>query len=132
MFRRMFIGRNGPDQLSLAITIAAFVLSLISSFFRSAVAYYVLFVLSILLFAYAVFRMFSRSVDKRRKENMDFMNLVNRTKMWYYNSKTARQQRKYYKVFVCPKCGQKLRVPKGKGKVAIKCSKCGNRIIKNT
>jgi DNA-directed RNA polymerase subunit RPC12/RpoP len=132
MFRRMFIGRNGPDQLSLALTLAACLLSIISSFFRLTVLYYIFFALDTLLFVYAVYRMFSKNIEKRRKENMAFMNLVNRIKMWYYNSKSSMQQRKFYKVFVCPKCGQKLRVPKGKGKVAIKCSKCGNRILKNT
>jgi hypothetical protein len=132
MFRRMFIGRNGPDQLSLALTILACVISLISNSFKSVFLYYIFFGLSLLLFACAVFRMFSRNIDRRRKENSAFMNLVNSIKMWYYNSKASRQQRKYYKVFRCPKCGQKLRVPKGKGKVSIKCSKCGNRIIKKT
>jgi predicted RNA-binding Zn-ribbon protein involved in translation (DUF1610 family) len=124
MFRRMFIGRNGPDQLSLGLTLLALVLSLI----RVDVLLYI----SLAVFALAILRMFSRNIEQRRKENLMFLKLVNKPKMWYYNFKAYTQQRKAYRIFRCPKCGQKLRVPKGKGKVSIKCSKCGNRIIKNT
>lgn len=124
MFRRMFIGRNGPDQLSLALSILAFALSL----FRVDIIFYI----SLAIFALAILRMFSRNLEQRRKENLLFLKLVNKPKMWYYNVKTSVQQRKFYKIFRCPKCSQKLRVPKGKGKVSIKCSKCGNRIIKST
>jgi predicted RNA-binding Zn-ribbon protein involved in translation (DUF1610 family) len=124
MFRRMFIGRNGPDQLSLGLTILALVLSL----FRVDILFYI----SLAVFALAILRMFSKNIDRRRKENLMFVKLVNKPRMWYYNIKAWAQQRKEYRIFRCPKCGQKLRVPKGKGKVSIKCSKCGNRMTKNT
>lgn len=131
MFQRMFIGRNGPDHLSLGLTILSLVLSLI----RSGIAILnieIFYILSIIVFVLAILRMFSRNIEKRRKENLMFLKLVNKPKMWYYNCKAASAQSKLYKIFRCPKCGQKLRVPKGKGKVSIKCSKCGERIIKNT
>lgn len=124
MFRRLFIGRNGPDHLSLGLSIFALVLS----FVRIPVFFYI----SLAVFALSILRMFSRNIERRRKENYIFLNLVNKPKMWYYNLKAARTQSRLYKIFICPGCGQKLRVPKGKGKVSIKCSKCGNRIIKNT
>lgn len=131
MFRRMFIGRNGPDQLSLGLTLFACLLSLISGSF-SGVANLVLFLTSLVLLAAGVFRMFSRNIEKRRKENLKFLSLVNKPKMWYYNTKAKANQRRAYRIFRCEKCGQKLRVPKGKGKVSIKCTKCGNRMIKST
>jgi DNA-directed RNA polymerase subunit RPC12/RpoP len=124
MFRRMFIGRNGPDQLSFALTILAFVLSFIP--------WYYIFVISFAIVAIAFFRMFSKDIEKRRKENLIFMSLVNKAKKWYYNTKVKRHQSKFYLVFKCPKCSQKLRVPRGKGKVSIKCSKCGHKFIKTT
>ena len=125
MFSRIFLGRNGPDQLSLALTVLAFVINIIPGG-------YITFGISLAVLAFAVFRMFSRDIARRQKENFYFINLVNRIKMWYHNKKARRQQLRFYRIFVCPKCGQKLRVPKGKGKVAIKCSRCGERIIKNT
>lgn len=122
--RRFFIGRNGPDQLSLALSI----LALLLSFVRVGVVFYI----SLAIFALSVFRMISKNVERRRKENIMFLKLVNKPKTWYYNCKASREQSKHYRVFKCNKCGQKLRVPRGKGKLAIKCSKCGNRIIKYT
>lgn len=124
MFRKMFIGKNGPDQLSFGLTILAFILNLIPLSF--------MFVISMTLIVVAILRMFSRNIDQRRKENLMFMRLVNKPKTWYYKSKAKSKQRKLYKVYKCPKCFQKLRVPRGKGKVSIKCSNCGHKIIKTT
>ena len=124
MFSRLFIGRNGPDQLSFALTILALLLNFIP--------WQYIYIVTLVIFTIAVFRMFSRNIEKRRKENFAFMGLVNKIKVWYYNMKAGRQQRKYYVVFKCPQCSQKLRVPRGKGKVAIKCSKCGCKIVKTT
>ena len=124
MFRRWFIGRNGPDQLSLAIVLLAAVLNFIPWGYSWAIAMVVL--------AVGVWRMFSRNIEQRRKENLAFMNLVNKVKTWYYKARAKSRQRKLYKVFRCPQCGQKLRVPRGKGKVSIRCSKCGNRMMRVT
>ncbi len=124
MFGRMFLGRNGPDQLSLAMMLLAMVLSF--------VPWTYMFIISLTLTGMAIWRMFSRNIDKRRRENFVLMKLVNNIKTWYYRINARRQQNKQYRIFKCPQCGQKLRVPRGKGKVAIKCSKCGNKLIKTT
>jgi predicted RNA-binding Zn-ribbon protein involved in translation (DUF1610 family) len=120
----MFMGRNGPDHLSLALLILASVLSF--------VPWQYMFIISIALTLVAVWRMFSKNIDKRRRENFALVKLVNNAKTWYYRINAGRQQRKQYKIFKCPQCGQKLRVPRGKGKVSIKCSKCGNKLFKTT
>jgi predicted RNA-binding Zn-ribbon protein involved in translation (DUF1610 family) len=124
MFRRFFIGRNGPDQLSLVIMLLAAIISFIP--------WRYIWIVSAVLFAVVLWRMLSRNVEQRRKENLAFMNLVNKIRTWYYKTKAKSAQRKLYKVFKCPQCGQKLRVPRGKGKVSIKCSKCGNRMMRTT
>lgn len=124
MFRKMFIGRNGPDHLSFGLTILAFILSFIP--------WPYIYIIWILIIALAVFRMFSRNIEQRRKENFAFLRVVNKPKTWYYKCKVRQKQRKLYKVFKCPECFQKLRVPRGKGKVLIRCSKCGHKIKKVT
>jgi len=131
MFRRMFIGRNGPDHFSFGLTILAFVLSLVPWRVLPTPWNY-MYIISFLIIAYAIFRMFSKNIEQRRKENYAFLRVVNKPKTWYYKSKVRRKQRKLYKVFKCPNCFQKLRVPKGKGKVQIRCSSCGHKFTKTT
>ncbi len=130
MFGRMFIGRNGPDHLSLALLILAMVLSFVLSV--AGLASWISMLITLAVTGVAVWRMFSKNIEKRRRENFALMKLVNNIKTWYYRINARRQQNKQYRIFKCPQCGQKLRVPRGKGKVAIKCSKCGNKLIKTT
>lgn len=37
-----------------------------------------------------------------------------------------------YRIFECPKCSQKLRVPKGIGRIEITCKRCGEKFIKRS
>ena len=120
----MFIGRSGPDHLSFAMSLVAFIISF--------VPWRYMYIISLMLIGLAILRMFSRNIDQRRKENLAFLRLVNKPKTWYYRNKMRRRQRKIYKVFKCPNCSQKLRVPRGKGKVLIRCTKCGNKLTKVT
>lgn len=124
MLRKMFIGRNGPDQLSFALV----VFSLLLSF----VPFQYMFIITLSITTAAIFRTFSRNISQRQKENLAFLSMVNKIKSWYYKIKARGQQRKFYKIFKCPVCALKLRVPRGKGKVSIKCSKCGNKLIRTT
>lgn len=76
----------------------------------------------------ALFRMFSRNLEKRRAENAKFMEKV----WWPISRRMAgkRQQRmdKEHCYFTCPGCGAVCRVPKGKGRIVITCPRCGNEI----
>lgn len=124
MLGGIFLGRNGPDHLSFALLIAAMVLSFIP--------WPYMFIICIALTLLAVWRMFSKNIEQRRKENLVLLRLVNNAKSWYYRISARRQQAKQYRIFKCPQCGQKLRVPRGKGKVSIKCSRCGNKFMRTT
>ena len=115
--QRFFYGRNGVDQLNMVLAIAALALTLLSQF---------IFQNLFVFFGYAalglcVFRMVSRNVEKRRKENAQFLALVSR-----FRGKTPRNGNQGNFCYLkCPGCQQTVRVPRGKGKVKITCSRCG-------
>ena len=121
------IGRYGVDELGRVCLYASMILLILSIFIGKKVIYTV--ALFLLLICY--FRMFSRNTAKRYEENQKFLSWKNRT---FMRAETARKQRAdkdhcYYK---CPSCHQKIRVPKGKGKISIRCPKCSTEFIKRT
>ncbi len=109
-------GRAGADQLCWVLLIAGMVVSMIGS----ATGWAVLNLLSCALLLYTCFRMFSRNVVKRRQENAAFLGIFKRLKD---------RDHRYYS---CPKCRQRVRVPKGKGKISIRCPQCSERFVKKT
>lgn len=127
MFNRLqafMLGRNGPDRLALAAFVAAIVVNVLSRIFLGNI---ILMLLSMLLLVYAIFRIFSKNLAKRREENYRFTNIWGDTKAAFSRWKERRAQSKEYKFFTCPGCKNKLRVPKGKGKLQITCPRCGLR-----
>ena len=126
-FRRLMMGRYGVDQLTWVLLVLALVLSLCGSIFQ--IGFLRLLCWVVLFFCY--FRIFSRNIYARQMENQKLMRLWYRLKNKTANRPTA-QERKNYRVFVCPTCKQKLRVPRGKGKISIPCPKCATSFIKKT
>ena len=116
-------GRNGNDQLGLTLLILALVLNII---FRYS-GIYILGLAAMALVVVVVFRMFSRNVAKRQEENRRFLSLWSDSRRQFRDWKLRRSQSKDYKFFICPRCKNRLRVPRGKGKIQITCPKCGQR-----
>ena len=127
---RFMYGRNGVDRLCLAMIWAALLLDIVNIFLRDKqpVAYSIAgFVSSVIVFL-ALYRMFSRNLEKRRAENARFLE-----KVWWPIKRGiagSRQQRadKDHKYFTCPRCRTVCRVPRGKGRIVITCPKCGGEI----
>ena len=125
--RRIMEGRYGSDQLGVALLVAYLVLYLLSHIFDSGF----LSMVSIAFLCWAVYRMFSRQLDRRRAENLRFLEAVTPL-VRKYNVSKCRRQDKEHCYFKCPNCGQQLRVPKGKGKLSITCRNCGVSFEKKT
>lgn len=128
-FRRFMYGRYGSDELNIALLILAVAVSLtntiLSLFLRYHAVYAqivspILYLLMLGLLGFSLFRTFSRSIYARQKENRWFRRLWQRIRD---------RKNRYYR---CPKCKQTVRVPKGKGKISIRCPKCGEKFIKKT
>lgn len=126
-FRRLMMGRYGVDQLTWVLLVLSLLLSLCGSIFRSNV-------LGILCWAVLVvcyLRIFSRNIYARQQENQKLLQFWWKLKNGR-SKRPSREQRKNFRVFSCPTCKQKLRVPRGKGKISISCPKCGRSFIKKT
>ena len=126
---RFMYGRNGVDRLGLTMIWAALLLDIINMLLREkpVVSGIIGLVSGVILFT-ALFRMFSRNLEKRRAENTRFME-----KVWWPVSRRmagARQQRmdKEHRYFTCHRCGAVCRVPRGKGRIVITCPRCGGEI----
>ena len=77
------------------------------------------------LFIYGAWRSLSKNKYKRQQELLVFENYLMALKQKFYRYKTSIKDYRHYKVFKCPNCSQKLRVPRKKGNITITCKKCG-------
>ena len=118
--RSFMAGRYGTDRLNMAILCAGLVASLLSVMISAQPLNLIFWVLSYGLMILAICRGLSRNTYKRYQENRKFMQIFDRMKD---------RQHRYYD---CPKCRQTVRVPRGKGKIAIACPRCHEKFIKKT
>ena len=121
--RAYMAGRNGIDQLNIAILLAAVALNFVARF----IGWLVLSLLATLLLVLAAFRILSRNLAKRRAENYRFVTLWTDAKERFSAWRLRRHQSKEYRFFTCPGCRNRLRVPRGKGRLQITCPRCGQR-----
>lgn len=126
--RKFMMGRYGVDQLSKFLLGAAVIIMLISTFFRNGLFE----ILPFLILIVSYFRIFSRNINQRYNENQKFLTLKTRFFGYFANFRSRSRQNKNYHIYVCPTCKQKIRVPKGKGKICITCPKCRAEFIRRS
>lgn len=124
--RRMMAGRYGSDQLTVALLVLYAALYLTAQ----AIRWLPLAILALLLLCYAFYRMLSRDLSRRWRENQWFLRYWNRVSGWFGRFMRVRRDRRTHRYYKCPNCSSRLRVPKGKGKIQITCPVCGKEFIK--
>ena len=117
--QRFMAGRYGHDRLNLTLLVVGCVLCFVQLLVPSGIGV-VLTILSEALLILSLFRCFSRNTYKRYNENRKFLLMLDQIKD---------RSHRYY---ACPKCRQTVRVPRGKGKIAITCPKCREKFVKKT
>ena len=117
---RFMAGRNGTDRLNMAILLAGLGASLLSVLIPVQPFNLIFWLLSYVLMIWAIFRSLSRNTYKRYQENRKFLQFWDRLKD------------REHRYFSCPKCRQTVRVPRGRGKIAITCPKCREKFTKKT
>lgn len=130
-FIRFMQGRYGVDQLS-KFTMGVAVVAIVLSLFVRGTGGALLNTIGILAIVYTYFRIFSKDIQRRYAENQKYLSLTGKIRQWIYKEKNIMEQRKTYHIYSCPGCGQKIRIPKGKGRIEIDCPKCHTKFIKNS
>ena len=123
--RRFMTGRCGVDQLNIFLLITAVALNVFSLILSQFGAVCRIIGMLITVLSYGVlicylFRFFSRNLEKRFRENRRYLT---------WKSRILDRRNRYYR---CPNCKQTVRVPKGRGKICIKCPKCSEKFIRKS
>ncbi len=126
--------RCGLDELNNFIMLVAFL------YVVAALATGIMWFAAVgaVLIALGYFRVFSKNLEKRSKENAVYMKYLGgfvnvmtfckkSIKMWWKSFKDPA-----YVYFVCSSCHQIIRIPRGKNKISIRCPKCSKTFIKRT
>ena len=128
---RFMLGRRGIDEFEKFIGIAVLVFLALYIWLHSTLCYYIV----IIGIVYGLFRMFSTNIPKRYRENEKYLEIKNsfikpKKKQNYSGSCNNETYSigSQYMFFNCPGCGQKMRAPKGRGRIRVKCPKCGKMI----
>ena len=149
--------RTGLDALNKALLMGALVSGLLSLFFAYGTVPRLIFTgLLAACIVLAVYRLFSANHQRRYMENQRYLTFTTSVRDFFAGrgrwrkkqSGTERARRterphkhrarkarsnptwneiKHYKYLICPQCTQRLRVPRGKGRLLVTCTRCGNK-----
>lgn len=126
--RQLMQGRYGFDDLShkmMLVSLGCFLLFVITR---------ITILLSIAIVAVAIIyiRCFSKNINARENELNVYYNIIGKTKGKINLLKIMWRDKKTYRYFKCKNCKSVLRVPRGKGKIEITCSKCKSKMVKKS
>ena len=125
--RRLMAGRYGVDELSIALLAADLLLSILGSITRL----WIFSILSFLIVIVLLLRVFSKKIYVRQKENQTFLRYWNPIKR-SISQANFRMRDRSHRYIRCKKCKERLRLPRGKGRIEVTCPKCRERFITKT
>ncbi len=144
----MFERRRTLDELGRTLLITGVVCTIIGTWvFRYGTwPRWVFSILAAAALIFCVIRMLSRNPERCYAQNMRFLTVWTSVRDFFRRifggrsagttrTHRARRARKnpswseirQYKYFICPQCAQRLRVPRGKGRLRVTCTRCGHK-----
>lgn len=125
---RFFWGRNGIDGLYYGLFVLYILILMLQIIFRDSRSLTAVFgILSTAVIIIMFYRVLSKNLYKRRRENQIFMGFFTKIKNFFVLQKNKIRDRKDFIYKKCPFCKATLRLPRKKGEHTVKCPKCDNR-----
>ena len=121
-------GRYGVDSLSRFLSIVLLVIIILGMFIRIPLSGTITLVILLILY----WRMFSRNISKRYEENQKFLQIRDKLLGRFSDFGSNMSQMKDYHIYKCPRCNQKIRIPRGKGHIMVRCPRCGYEFHKKS
>lgn len=114
-------GRYGRlDQINKALLIVWAVFTI----FDHWIPYFIGNITALVALVLVIYRFCSKKIYPRSNENQKFILWLNRVKDFFKGKKSP------YTYFKCPECKQKMRAPKGRGKIKVTCKNCHTQFVK--
>jgi ssDNA-binding Zn-finger/Zn-ribbon topoisomerase 1 len=138
----LFEGRYGYDSLGRTLLLLAFALGAFGFSTKNAQISDVCYIAALTLVFFEVMRMFSRNVQQRVREYELYDSFTRLFRYWFHRLvafvrgdvvldweqyKMAGQRTVRY--LDCPRCKYQIPVPPNRGKMTLKCKKCGKIMI---
>ena len=127
-FSKFMQGRYGVDSLSRFLSIVLLVIIILGMFIRIPLSGTITLVILVILY----WRMFSRNIPKRYEENQKFLQIRDKLLGRFSDFGSNMSQMKDYHIYKCPRCNQKIRIPRGKGHIMVRCPRCGYEFHKKS
>lgn len=124
----IYAGKIGTDDFYKFLFWVALIGIVINWFFKSQLLSFAV----TLILVYAMYRVLSKNHSARYAENQRYLQATAKIRYWFDQQKKLMEERKYHHIYTCPKCRQKIRIPKGKGKIMIRCPKCHHEFQKRS
>lgn len=116
-------GRYGMDELYQFNMVVYLVLFVFNIFFNSMI----LFWIEMIIIVFSFYRLFSKNIKQRKKENQVYLNIKNSIKKYFELLKRKWKDRNTHMYKKCIHCKTVLRLPLKKGTHTVKCPNCKKR-----
>lgn len=131
-YERFMQGRYGLDEFGRFLWLMGVILLALSIVVLPIGLSHFFWIFGIAVWVYDDFRRFSRNISKRYAENQVFLTKTAKIRALFARQMNLLGQLKTHHIYRCPGCRQKIRVPRGKGRIEIRCPKCQTKFIKKS
>ena len=119
-------GAYGTDRFTRFLIVLFLIVFVITSFTKTRADQ----IFPTVIIIYTYFRILSRNIPARYRENERYTQIASRLFSHANTLKYNLNDRRANHIYKCPSCGQKIRIPRGKGRIMVRCPKCAGEFLK--